>query len=311
MQEESKPSPARPVDFESFWKDTREELRHIPLSLKLELLAQTESAHIEWERASFVSFGGVNVTGYLLRWKDGKQRPLVIHSHGYNSQCTPKWEWGRAGMNVFGVDIRGFGLSTEALPHRSLWGYMLTGIESRESYVLRGAICDYIQAIWVGKTLLGAEVSRTVLQGTGFAGGLALMAEAASQVADVLALADPTFGWCEGRPCFVKAEPGSELDQYLEERPEAAEDLERVLRYFDPMNFAESVVCPTLVGLGSRDVAPARSVRAIANHLAGPHRVMEFPVSQSTSAAEELWKQFDEEWIRLALHGVPANFGKD
>lgn len=224
----------------------------------------------------------------------------------------PEWEWALAGMNVFGVDIRGFGMSMDAVPKRSRWGYMLTRIESPETYVLRGAVCDYIQAVRIGKMLLGPEVSRTVLRGTSFAGGLALMAEAVLQTADLLVLAVPTFGWSEGRHFFVKAGSGSELNQYLEKRPEAAEDLMLVLRYFDPMNFAEWVRCPTLVGLGLQDdVVPAHTVYAIVNHLKGPHRVIEFPVSHTTSAEGELWKQFDEEWIGLALHGVLADFEKD
>lgn len=312
MQKKLKPKSSRPVDFERFWRSTKRELFRTPLEIKLEPLEQTESPQIEGERATFTSFGGARVRGYLLRWKDAQPRPLVLHSHGYNSQCVPQWEWARAGMNVFGVDIRGFGLSERALPQRSRWGYMLTGIESPESYVLRGAICDYIQAIRIGRTLLGRQVSRIVIHGTSFAGGLALMAEAVSHRADLLVLAVPTFGWSEGRHFFVKAGSGSELNQYLEERPEAAEDLMLVLRYFDPMNFAGWIRCPTLVGLGLQDeVVPAHTVYAIVNHLSGPHRVIEFPVSHTTSAEEELWKRFEEEWIRLALEGVPANFEGD
>lgn len=89
MQKKLKPSSTRPVDFENFWKDTKKELLRIPLDVKLEPLALTERLQIEWSEASFVSFGGMRVGGYLLRWKDAKPRPLVIHSHGYNSQCTP------------------------------------------------------------------------------------------------------------------------------------------------------------------------------------------------------------------------------
>jgi len=85
-----------------------------------------------------------------------------------------------------------------------------------------------------------------------------------------------------------------------------------VLRYFDAMNFAEWVRCPTLVGLGLQDdVVPAHTVYAIANHLGGPHKVVEFPVSHTTLAEEALWTQFDDEWIQLALNGLPADFGKD
>jgi hypothetical protein len=75
--------------------------------------------------------------------------------------------------HVIGVDIRGFGRSRHALPAPSRWGYMLTGREAPERYVLRGAVCDYLRATQVGRELLGEQASRAVFQGASFAGGLA------------------------------------------------------------------------------------------------------------------------------------------
>ena len=100
------------------------------------------------------------------------------------------------------------------------------------------------------------------------------MAEALAGVADLLAVAVPTFGWAEGRRLLASAGSAAEINRYLERRPEhAAEDLMVVLRYFDPVNFAGQVVCPTLVGVGMVDeVVPAPTVLAIADRLGGPTR---------------------------------------
>jgi len=89
----------------------------------------------------------------------------VGNGHGYGGRYMPRWRWARAGLNVVGVDVRGWGRSTAALPSRSRWGWVLTGIESPERHVLRGAVCDYLRAVQVGRELLGAAVARTVLQG--------------------------------------------------------------------------------------------------------------------------------------------------
>jgi cephalosporin-C deacetylase len=166
-------------------------------------------------------------------------------------RSTARWRWARAGLNVVGVDVRGWGRSRATLPSRSRWGWVLTGIESPERHVLRGAVCDYLRAVRVGRELLGTTVTRTVLQGSSFAGGLALMAEALAGVADLPAVAVPTFGWAEGRRLFASSGSAGEVNRYLARRPEhAAEDLLTVLRYFDPVNFAGLVRCPTLVGVG-------------------------------------------------------------
>ena len=84
-----------------------------------------------------------------------------------------------------------------------------------------------------------------------------------------------------------------------------------VLRYFDTVNFADRITCPTLVGLGLKDhVVPAKTVYAIANHLKGPHELMEFPVSHSDHPEEQLWQRFEAKWIELAIDGVSDTFGE-
>jgi cephalosporin-C deacetylase len=305
----SGPPLRRPADFFEFWSRTLVELDRVPPAVRR--AAAVSRFGLRLETLAFASLGGARVHGYLLHHADGAPRPLVIHSHGYGGQITPRWTWARAGLNVVGVDVRGWGRSRDALPSPSRWGYVLTGIESPEHHVLRGAVCDYLRTIRVGRDLLGATVTRTVLHGASFAGALALMAEALAGVADLLALAVPSFGWAEGRRLFATSGSAGEINRYLERRPEhAAEDLLTVLRYFDPVNFAGLVRCPTLVGVGVVDeVVPAATVLAIAARLAGPHELMRFPVSHSRRPEERRWRAFERSWLRLAVAGVPADFG--
>jgi cephalosporin-C deacetylase len=299
----------RPVDFFEFWSQTIDELDRTPPMVERQ--AAGARAGLELERLAFASLGNARIHGYLLRWADDAPRPLVVHGHGYGGRSTPRWRWARAGLNVVGVDVRGWGRSRAALPSPSRWGWVLTGIESPERHALRGAVCDYLRAVRVGRELLGTAVARTVLEGTSFAGGLALMAEALVGVADLVAVAVPTFGWAEGRRLLASSGSAGEINRYLARRPEhAAEDLMVVLRYFDPMNFAGLVGCPTLVGVGLVDeVVPAPTVLAIAAHLAGPHELMRFPVSHAGSAEERRWQAFERRWLQLARAGAPAGFG--
>jgi cephalosporin-C deacetylase len=134
---------------------------------------------VQLERLRFCSLGGAAIGGYLLRWRDDRPRRLVVHGHGYGGQVSPRWSWASAGLNVVGVDVRGWGRSRAALASPSPWGWVLSGIESPERSVLRGAVCDYLRAAVVGRGLLGDATSRVVLQGGSLAGGLALMAGAA------------------------------------------------------------------------------------------------------------------------------------
>jgi cephalosporin-C deacetylase len=179
-------------------------------------------------------------------------------------------------------------------------GYVLTGIETPESLVLRGAVCDYARAVQVARQLCERSIPRTVLHGFSFSGALALMAGALSGAADLLALGVPTFGWAEGRHFFVKAGSGAEVGRYLQARSDEAEDVMLVLRYFDPVNFADLISCSALLGVGLKDdVVPPATVYAIANHLRGPVEIMTFSVSHSSEPEEQRWEEFEARWLEL------------
>mgnify|MGYP000278906489 CR=1 FL=1 len=98
---------------------------------------------------------------------------------------------------------------------------------------------------WGGERHFAGWLARSVNNAS-----LALMAQATLQSADLLALGVPTFGWAEGRNLFVKSGSGAEISRYLERRPDHLEDTMVVLRYFDAVNFAELVSCPTVLALG-------------------------------------------------------------
>lgn len=202
----SLPPLRRPPDFAAFWAATLVELRAVPPALRREAVEDHgDGLVLEW--LTFASLNGVRLHGYALHWTDARPRPLVIHAHGYGGQTVPMTAWARQGLDVVGVDIRGFGRSLEALTARSPWGWILSGSETPETSVLRGAVCDYLRTVEVGRQLVAPAPTRTVLHGQSLAGGLALMAEAAAPSADLLVLATPTFGWLEGRRLLVRSAP--------------------------------------------------------------------------------------------------------
>lgn len=310
MRREFKPSLRRPEDFDLFWQSTRAQLERIDPALRLDPQEEPDTLPIQHQLLEFTSLGQARIKAHFLHWQTPEPRPLLVHSHGYGCRCEPRWDWAARGFNVIGVDIRGFGLSAAALPKPSRWGYVLTGIDAPETSALRLAVCDYMQAVRVGAQLCQGRISRTVLHGVSFAGGLALMAESVLQTTDLLAVGVPTFGWAEGRNFFVKSGSGAEISAYIDKMPDFAEDVMLVLSYFDTASFADRVRCPTLVGLGLHDeVVPAKTVYAVANHLTGPHEIMEFPISHSDHPDEQLWSRFEDAWAQLAAEGVPADFG--
>jgi cephalosporin-C deacetylase-like acetyl esterase len=293
----------RPADYAAFWSGTIAELDGADPDLVARYVAQ--SGDVVLASVTFRSLGGARISGYLLRHADDVPRPLVVHAHGYNSTCSVRRDLAAAGCHVLGFDVRGFGRSQTAASDLSAHGWIATGLKSPDTTLLRGAVCDYMRALDVGRSLLATgpdALARIVAHGVSFAGGLAVLAEGLRPAADLLAVAVPTFGWFEGRRRLQPGGSGAELNAFLDacppqERRRAVE----VLRYFDAVNAADMVQAPVLVGVGRVDpVVPPETVYAVVNHLPPDREVWELPVSHSSEPEEAQWERFERRWVEIA-----------
>ncbi len=329
----TRPPLTRRPDFFPFWAETIAALDRIPANPRLGLAVTTaEGAHLAPVR--FTSFGGCDVQGFLATLDDpaaepagspgrggsaagtrsppgpGRRRPLVVTTHGYDSQTNPVLEarhTAACGADLFCFDVRGFGLSRASCPVDPA-GHVLTGIDHPRTSILRGAVCDYVRAVQVARRL-GAGGGLTVFHGRSFGGSLALMAQATAHDADYLAVSVPTFGWAEGRRRLVKAGSGLEVNHYLARHPSAEAAVMATLSYFDPINFAERVGCPSIVGVGLRDdVVPAPTVYAVINHMTPRPEVFELPVSHTREPEERHWMAFDRHWTARAAALAAAQY---
>ena len=306
----ARPALTTPDAFLPFWRETVAELEGTATCAETEPFAYNPYPELRGRKLRFRSLGDVPIAGYAVCWRDGRPRPLVVHAHGYGGRVAVQWLWARSGLNVVGFDVRGFGSSFRAIGDLSPWGFMLTGIDNPRRHALRGAVCDYIRAHQVGMELFGARTSRTIFQGFSFSGALALMAQAVTGSASLLATGVPTFGWHEGRLRLVRNGSGVEVRRYLGNRPDERKAVLRTLSYFDSMNFAPLIDCPTLAGYGrTDDVVPPETVLAILGHLTCRRETMSLPISHTDEPAEQLWDLFDAAWIELAVRGVPPGFG--
>jgi cephalosporin-C deacetylase len=297
-----------PADFDDFWNATRDSILEIdPMPVLARQKPPAEG--MIYDHLSFTSLGDVRISGYLLRHDVAEPRPLIVHSHGYNSQYDVMLNWANSGCNVLGIDFRGFGRSEQLGLARG--GYILTGIESPQTSILRGTAMDLVQALRAGREILGAHIDSVTLYGFSFGGAMALMAGVLDSKVDLLVTGQPTLGWNSERLRLSTAGSAAELNRYLSDNPVERDNVMQTLGYFDMMHFASRLEVPTLIGIGLDDnVVPSRSVFAVTNHAATADLELRIlPVSHSDDPRESLWAEFDEEWLRMARNGVPADFG--
>ena len=310
---QSRPTPTRPDDFPGFWDATLEQLARTAANPRLGLAVTTGDGN-RITPIRFASLGGADIQGFFIApdgSSEGHSRPLVVTTHGYNSRSNPVLDArhvSASGADLLCFDVRGFGLSHAAC-RVDPDGYILTGLDDPRTSILRGAVCDYVRAVEVGR-LLGAGRGGIVHHGRSFGGALAIMAQAVAPRADYLVAAVPTFGWTAGRRRLATAGSTLEVNRRLARQPDAEPAVTRTLAYFDTVNFADRVTCDALVGVGLRDaVVPPATVYAIANRMAQPPEIMELPASHSDLPEERRWVEFDRRWTSRVADMRLANGG--
>ena len=299
-----RPQLTRPADYLPFWSSTLGQLDEVDPAVRRESSGTSGRARLS--AVSFRSLGGAQIQGYCLVHPDDRPRPLVVHAHGYNSASEIQHDWAEAGCHVLGFDVRGFGRSAAAVPGVCPDGWILTGVESAQDSVLRGAVCDYVRAVDIARSLVEGQVgvvSRVVAHGVSFAGGLALMAQAHRPAADLLALGVPTFGWFAGRRLLRPGGSAAEMNAFLDMgSPEVEARVTAAMAYFDTVNCADLVRAAAVLGVGCLDpVVPPETVFAAVNHLRVDHELWELPVSHTDEPDEVLWDDFERRWLQLAL----------
>ena len=289
----------KPTTFDQFWKLTLQQLEKVPTDYQAEL--ETHKNSIACYSLSFPSFENHIIHGYLLTHTDNVNRPVVIHTHGYNGQCDIMWSWAEKGLNVVGIDLRGFGRSRDTIETHPE-GWILTGIDQPETSILRGAICDYLRAILIAKAYFNNSGSKIIYAGFSLGATMAMIASSLTDDADLISAGVPSLGWMEGRRRYVRAGSGQEVNHFIRQHPEKEAQIMKTLNHFDTVHFAGNITAPTLIGIGKKDIiVPAETVWPIVEQLRCSYSVREFPYSHSNQPEEALWKGFEDEWLQLAI----------
>jgi len=290
----------KPTTFDQFWNSTLRELENLPIEYQTK--HQQTIDEISCYSLTYPSLDKLPVNGYLLEHNGNAKRPVVIHTHGYNGQCDTMWSWAEKGLNVVGIDLRGFGRSREAITTHPE-GWILTGLDNPKTSILRGAICDYLRAIDIARDYYKENTNRTIYYGFSLAGTMAMVAASLTNYAGFVSAGVPSLGWMEGRRSLVRAGSGQEVNRYIRHYSEKEDAIMKTLSFFDTAHFAERITAPTLVGIGKKDIiVPAETVWPIVQRLQCSHVVREFPYSHSNQPEEILWKEFEEEWLGLATN---------
>lgn len=225
------------------------------------------------------SIGAVRIGCRLVEPRAGAIAGAVITTHGYGerSPMTDDSAWSGRQIAVLKVRARGFPgsqMDTGDLTAQE-GGWITTGLDQPDTWVLRGAVADVVQAHRALRRRYGGATP-IAFHGESFGGGLALLAAAQFAGREKLfriAIGLPTFGdwrWRlarrTGQATGIGA--GDEVQRFVAQRPEQADQIVDTVRMLDTVVHAARVYCPVLCKLAVRDeVVPAPAAAAVYNAL--------------------------------------------
>lgn len=278
------PNQTKAADFESFWEQTLDELKKIPLHITRESVAYP-SAYFQVEKITFQSLYNETIVGWYILPKHRSGRiPCLIEYLGYLSRRGEPFQyahWAQLGLAVLVFDVRGQGGDTaDSAPYKAptMNFPMGKGLLNKEDYYQRRVYCDSVREIEVACTLEEIDEQAIFLNGASQGGALVLAASALTTHPLPFVMADvPSSCDVEKR---IQEETGSyqEITQFLRNYPDAETRVLKVQSYFDLKNFAENIQVPVFASVGGKDpVCPPLNFCALYNRLTCEKRLSVYP----------------------------------
>lgn len=272
-------SAEEPKDFDAFWKAKLDELAKVPVDAQVESV-DSGTPGVVLQKITMGNIRGSKIRGYFARPAGDKPCPAMLqvqYAGVYALSKNQAIDIAKSGwmvLNIIAHDLpvdesKEFYVKQNDGP---LKDYVRIGADDREtSYFLRMYLscyraADYLvnRPDWNKKTLL--------VQG-GSQGGLQTIVTAGLHPAVTAITANVPAG-CDHTGADLKRAPGwPNLVNNWSGKDEAK--LRTASMYYDVVNFARRVKCPSLIGMGLIDtICPAPGVFAAFNQITAPKRIV-------------------------------------
>lgn len=228
-------APAEPEDFCSFWQNNYRLVMDAPLKYEIESEIWSPVPTEKIYQIKVTNYDGVKFTMWITR-PENSQGGLVI-GQGYGNPANASSC--RYDLTTCFAAVRGLGPSQcKDIPWLPAH-HVIYGIESKETYILRGVIADQWMAARVLLDIFPDCADNLNYSGASMGGGMGALLLPWDNRFKAAFLSVPTFG-SEIRFDYQSTGSGEACRKYVEEHPESLE----VLRYFDASIAAKYIKIP-------------------------------------------------------------------
>ncbi len=257
--------PDEPEDFVEFWTKTYRQARQIPLNITHRQVECANDA-VELYEVEYDSWDGVRIGGWLVKPCDVPINRGVVMAHGYGGREAPDLDPPGPPCATLQPCARGFHRSAHPdLPDTSKV-HVMHGIENRETYIHRGCVVDYWQAISALMELAPETATHMHFIGGSFGGGLGAKVMAWDHRIERGFLRVPSFGNHPLRVTLTCTGSGQPIQEHCRNHPEVLD----VLKYYDAAIHARHIRIPVFCSCALFDPAvPPAGQFAVYNALPG------------------------------------------
>ncbi|OGS17806.1 MAG: hypothetical protein A3J83_07990 [Elusimicrobia bacterium RIFOXYA2_FULL_40_6] len=296
-----KPKPTRKSDFSKFWETSLKELKKEPLNaIRKALPSFTDKVKIYEVR--YQGFRGAKVTGrFFVPNKKGKF-PVILYLHGYNGPYDARtfhMMWPLMDVALLEIHVRGqAGGSVDNTEYSmgAFSGHMTKGINDKEEYYYRGVHLDSVRALDYLCKCEEIDSKRIGVVGGSQGGGMTLITCGLDPRPKVAIAEVPFLSHFDRAMEICGGGPYTELTNYICRYPKYEQQIHKTLTYFDTLNFADRIKCPTLLSVGLMDATcPSSTVFGVYNNLKCKKEIIVNPFSGHDS-----WMEIKDripEWV--------------
>lgn len=290
----------REPDFEAFWRRAAERVAQHDSRPAMTLLADYPCRHLKIYDVTVHGLDGTPVKAWLYLPEEASpecQVPGVGFFHG-GSGSRGKYpgemiKYALTGCAVLQTEFRlQGGVTSSATPMRrcanSFSTYNLDCADPVDNYFYH-AFTD--QLLMVKFLFSRPEVNpeKVAVMGASQGGGTALILSALEPRIALCLAAVPSY-CCWERRVFTRTACASAIADFIEKNPECAEQVFRVLSYFDAANFAPLIRCRTKMQIALRDsLAPADCAFTAYNRLTCRKELLVNPMGEHGDVDYERW----------------------
>ena len=269
-------NPKCPEDFDTFWKQKREELDKVPVKATREVVQPPPKYSEKYPNVVCYDVkvdcaGGANVTAYLCMPRDAKPKslPVIVEFNGasvFNTILKPNM-----GTNAIFMNVNAHGLPNGKPAkfyrdtRKKMKNYLTTGYESRDSVYFVGMYMRVMRALDYLKTLPEWDGKNLIVRGGSQGGAQSLAAAALDPQVSLCVARVP--GLCDFGGALAGRRPGGPVSFMPEQKWKDPAVIGNGA-YVDSVFMAQRIKCPVYISTGLADYTCfATSVYAAYNAL--------------------------------------------